>query len=180
MESPKSELRDGMRIDWTFRSGMDDGLVLRCDIYRPVKEGRYPGHPQLRPVRQGTRVPGRLSSAGSGWSPSTRRRPRLHQQYQNWNRRSEKVGPGGLTPARAWIRAEPGALRAPSTIFPRARPGFLRLHRMGRRARPGFEREGRPERHFLHGSISGTSLRCGRRISPRCASGRARPIGTAT
>jgi len=37
-----SEIRDGMRIDWDMPIEMDDGTVLRCDIYRPVKEGRYP------------------------------------------------------------------------------------------------------------------------------------------
>jgi hypothetical protein len=37
-----SEIRDGMRIDWDMPIKMDDGLVLRCDIYRPVKPGRYP------------------------------------------------------------------------------------------------------------------------------------------
>ena len=37
-----SEIRDGMRIDWDMPIKMDDGLVLRCDIYRPVKAGKYP------------------------------------------------------------------------------------------------------------------------------------------
>jgi predicted acyl esterase len=37
-----SEIRDGMRIDWDMPIKMDDGLVLRCDIYRPIKQGRYP------------------------------------------------------------------------------------------------------------------------------------------
>lgn len=38
----RSEVRDGMRIDWDVPIRMDDGLVLRADIYRPVAEGRYP------------------------------------------------------------------------------------------------------------------------------------------
>ncbi len=37
-----SEVRDGMRIDWDLPIAMDDGLVLRCDVFRPVKNGRYP------------------------------------------------------------------------------------------------------------------------------------------
>jgi len=37
-----SEVRDGMRIDWDMPISMDDGVVLRCDIYRPTKEGKYP------------------------------------------------------------------------------------------------------------------------------------------
>ena len=37
-----SEVRDGMRIDWDVPIPMDDGVVLRADVYRPVAEGRYP------------------------------------------------------------------------------------------------------------------------------------------
>ena len=38
-----SEIRDGMRIDWDMPITMDDGLVLRCDIYRPIADGQLPG-----------------------------------------------------------------------------------------------------------------------------------------
>jgi uncharacterized protein len=38
----KSEIRDGMRIDWDMPIKMEDGLVLRCDIYRPIADGKYP------------------------------------------------------------------------------------------------------------------------------------------
>ena len=33
---PRSETRDGMRIDWDTPITMDDGLVLRADVFRPV------------------------------------------------------------------------------------------------------------------------------------------------
>ena len=39
---PRSETRDGMRIDWNMPIAMDDGLVLRADVFRPIAEGRYP------------------------------------------------------------------------------------------------------------------------------------------
>jgi uncharacterized protein len=39
---PRSETRDGMRIDWDVDITMDDGLVLKADVFRPVKDGRYP------------------------------------------------------------------------------------------------------------------------------------------
>ena len=42
MGSFKSEVRDGMRIDWDAPIEMDDGVVLRCDVYRPIEEGKYP------------------------------------------------------------------------------------------------------------------------------------------
>ena len=38
----KSEIRDGMSIDWDVPITMDDGLVLRADVFRPIAEGRYP------------------------------------------------------------------------------------------------------------------------------------------
>jgi predicted acyl esterase len=38
----RTEVRDGMRIDWDVPIEMEDGLVLRADIYRPVKDGKYP------------------------------------------------------------------------------------------------------------------------------------------
>ena len=38
----RTEDRDGMRIDFNVPIAMDDGLVLRADVFRPAKEGRYP------------------------------------------------------------------------------------------------------------------------------------------
>ncbi|MFT4267419.1 MAG: CocE/NonD family hydrolase [Xenophilus sp.] len=37
-----TEERDGMRIEWDAPIPMDDGLVLRADIFRPLGEGRWP------------------------------------------------------------------------------------------------------------------------------------------
>jgi len=42
MSEARSETRDGMCIDWDVPITMDDGLVLRADVYRPLREGRYP------------------------------------------------------------------------------------------------------------------------------------------
>ena len=42
MQMLRSELRDGMRIDWDVPIAMDDGLVLRADVYRPPGPGRFP------------------------------------------------------------------------------------------------------------------------------------------
>ena len=36
------EIRDGMRIDWDVSIGMDDGLVLRADVYQPAGTGKHP------------------------------------------------------------------------------------------------------------------------------------------
>ncbi len=37
-----TETRDGMTIDWDVPIELDDRLVLRADVFRPVKDGRYP------------------------------------------------------------------------------------------------------------------------------------------
>lgn len=43
MEYPETTvIRDGMAIDWDVPIQMDDGIVLRADVYRPVEDGRYP------------------------------------------------------------------------------------------------------------------------------------------
>jgi predicted acyl esterase len=38
----RSEIRDGVRIDWNVPITMDDGVVLRADVFRPILEGKYP------------------------------------------------------------------------------------------------------------------------------------------
>lgn len=40
--SNTSEIRDNMQIEWDVPITMDDGVVLRADIYRPIGEGHYP------------------------------------------------------------------------------------------------------------------------------------------
>ena len=38
----KTDIRDGMRIDWDVPIYLEDGIVLRCDVYRPIEDGNYP------------------------------------------------------------------------------------------------------------------------------------------
>src|SRR5215472_13614942 len=38
----KTEVRDGMKIDWDVPIPMDDGIILRADVFRPTADGRYP------------------------------------------------------------------------------------------------------------------------------------------
>jgi predicted acyl esterase len=38
----KSEIRDGMRILWDAPIAMDDGIVLRADVFMPIEDGRWP------------------------------------------------------------------------------------------------------------------------------------------
>jgi predicted acyl esterase len=41
-EFHRSEVRDGMQIDWQVPIEMNDGIVLRADVYRPIGDGQYP------------------------------------------------------------------------------------------------------------------------------------------
>ncbi len=40
--SQKSEIKDGMGIEWDVPIPMDDGLVLQADVYHPIRAGKYP------------------------------------------------------------------------------------------------------------------------------------------
>ena len=42
MSVVRSETRDGMQIDWDVSVQMDDGVVLRADVFRPIGDGKYP------------------------------------------------------------------------------------------------------------------------------------------
>ncbi len=42
MGSFKSEVRAGMQIDWDVPIKLDDGIEVRADVFRPIKEGKYP------------------------------------------------------------------------------------------------------------------------------------------
>ncbi|MCY3953259.1 MAG: hypothetical protein OXG69_12070, partial [bacterium] len=52
-EQTFSEVRDGMRVDWDVPIPMDDGLVLRADVYRPDDAGRYPVLASYGPYAKG-------------------------------------------------------------------------------------------------------------------------------
>ena len=54
MNAPlKSEIRDGMQIDWDVPIKMDDGIVLRADVFRPVGDGKYPAIMSYGPYGKG-------------------------------------------------------------------------------------------------------------------------------
>lgn len=49
----KTEVRDGMRVTWDTPITMDDGLVVRADIFRPLAPGRYPAILTYGPYAKG-------------------------------------------------------------------------------------------------------------------------------
>jgi predicted acyl esterase len=80
-----SEIRDGMRIDWDLPIAMDDGLVVRADVYRPVAEGPYPVLLSYGPY-------GKWLHFEDGYQTAWRRMAEIHpdvvtgstNKYQNW------------------------------------------------------------------------------------------------
>lgn len=81
----KSEIADGMRIDWDVEIPVDDGLVLRADIYRPVEEGRYPVILSYGPYAKG--LPFQVGYP-SAWNRMADKHPDVTagstNKYQNW------------------------------------------------------------------------------------------------
>jgi|GEM_PF-1462696 len=57
----RSEVAEGMRIDWDVPVVMDDGVVLRADVFRPDTNGRFPVILSYGPYARGASLPGRLS-----------------------------------------------------------------------------------------------------------------------
>ncbi len=80
-----SEIRDGMRIDWDVPISMDDGLVLRADVFRPVKEGRYPVILSYGPYGKGLAFQDGYPSA---WERMAKEHPDVtagsSNTYQSW------------------------------------------------------------------------------------------------
>jgi uncharacterized protein len=81
----RSEVRDGMRIDWDVPIKMDDGLVLRADVFGPCKEGRYPVILTYGPYAKGLAFQDGYPSA---WNRMVEQHPDVSagstNKYQNW------------------------------------------------------------------------------------------------
>lgn len=111
----KSEVRDGMQIDWDVAIRMDDGLVLRADIYRPVKAGKYPVIITYGPYAKWLTFEQGYSSA---WTIMCREHPDVPSHssnaYQSW----EVVDPEKWVPrGYACVRVDSrGAGRSPGFI----------------------------------------------------------------
>jgi predicted acyl esterase len=85
MQQMKSEQRDGMRIDWDAPITMDDGVVLRADVFRPLKHGKYPVILSYGPYAKGLAMQEGYKSA---WVRMTTAHPDIAEgssnKYQNW------------------------------------------------------------------------------------------------
>ena len=115
MDFAKSETRDGMRIDWDVAVPMDDGIVLRADVYCPLKDGKYPVILSYGPYAKGLAF---QEGYKSQWSRLIKAAPEVLQgssnKYQNWELVDpEKWVPDGYVCLRIDSR---GAGRSPGYL----------------------------------------------------------------
>ncbi len=111
----KTEVRDGMRIDWDVPIVMDDGLVLRADVFRPIAEGRYPVIMTYGPYGKGVAF---QEGYKTSWEIMCRENPDAvsgtTNQYANWEVVDpEKWVPDGFVCLRVDSR---GAGRSPGYL----------------------------------------------------------------
>ena len=111
----KTEIRDGMRIDWDVPITVDDGLVLRCDVYRPIEDGKYPVLMTYGPYGKYLLFQDLYASA---WDLMAEKHPDVTagstNKYQNW----EVVDPEKWVPEKyAIVRVDSrGCGRSPGVI----------------------------------------------------------------
>ena len=86
----RSEVRDGMRIDWHVPIPADDGLVLRADVYRPDGPGRFPAIVSYGPYAKGL-------SFQEGYAP----------QWEKMVAEHPDVAAGSSTRYQCWEVADP-------------------------------------------------------------------------
>lgn len=113
----KSITADNMRIDWDVPIPMDDGIVLRADVYRPIAEGTYPVILTYGPYGKG--LPFQVGYPDQ-WNAMAREHPDVTagstHKYQNWEVVDpEKWVPEGYICVRVDSR---GAGRSPGYVDP--------------------------------------------------------------
>lgn len=81
----RTEVRDGMRVDWDAPIAMDDGIVLRADVFRPAGNGRFPALLTYGPYAKGLAFQDGYPDA---WETMARQHPDVvagsSNLYQNW------------------------------------------------------------------------------------------------
>lgn len=113
----RSEVRDNMRIDWDVPITMDDGIVLRADVFRPVDDGRCPVLLTYGPYAKGLAFQDGYPDA---WRIMVQEYPEVAagstNLYQNW----EVVDPEKWVPhGYACVRVDSrGCGRSPGVVNP--------------------------------------------------------------
>ena len=111
----KSEVRDGMQIEWDAPIDMDDGIVLCADVFRPVGDGKFPVILSYGPYAKGLSF---QEGYKGNWVRLTKAVPNVlsgsSNKYQNWELVDpEKWVPNGYACVRVDSR---GAGRSPGML----------------------------------------------------------------
>ena len=111
----RSEIRDGMQIDWDVPIPMEDGVVLRADVFRPLGDGRHPVILSSGPYAKGLEF---KEGYPGNWARLVKAAPEVLEgssnKYQNWELVDpEKWVPDGYACVRVDSR---GAGRSPGVI----------------------------------------------------------------
>lgn len=115
MNQMKSEIRDGMQIDWDAPIAMNDGIVLRADVFRPAAKGTYPVILSYGPYAKGLSF---QEAYKGNWARLSKAAPEVLQgssnKYQNWELVDpEKWVPDGYVLVRVDSR---GSGRSPGEL----------------------------------------------------------------
>src|SRR5262245_43612102 len=115
MQQHRTEIRDGMRIEWDVPIEMDDGIVLRADVFRPIEAGRYPVIMTHGPYAKGLAF---QDGYPGMWTALSTKHPDVEANssnfYQNWETVDpEKWVPDGYVCVRVDSR---GAGRSPGYL----------------------------------------------------------------
>ena len=115
MDQARSEIRDTMQIDWDAPIRMDDGVVLRADVYRPVGDGKFPVILSYGPYAKGLSF---QEGYPSQWGRVIKSAPNVLEgssnKHQNWELVDpEKWVPNGYACVRVDSR---GAGRSPGYL----------------------------------------------------------------
>ena len=115
MTQMKSEIRDGMHIDWDAPITMDDGVVMRADVFRPLNDGQHPVILTYGPYAKGLDF---KEGYKSQWARLIKAVPETLEgssnKYQNWELVDpEKWVPDGYVCVRVDSR---GAGRSPGVL----------------------------------------------------------------
>ena len=84
-DAVQADVRDGMRVFWDVPIEMDDGNILRADVFAPIDEGRYPVLLSYGPYAKGLAFQEGYPSA---WQTLSANHPDVTagstNAYQNW------------------------------------------------------------------------------------------------
>jgi uncharacterized protein len=117
MTQEKHEIRDGMRVQWDVPVPMDDGVVMRADVFLPLEDGRYPVILTYGPYAKGLSF---QDGNPGAWEHLTKNNPEVLEGssniYQSWELVDpEKWVPDGYAVVRVDSR---GTGRSPGFVDP--------------------------------------------------------------